>query len=414
MSKITIDKDSIDFAPKSNELNFIISGSDEYGLDKSVINAIRRVLLEDIPTVAFETNEKIEEKDIHIETNKTSLHNEMMLLRISHIPLYIDPELPEKSYYFECHVLHENKNPFQFVTTNDINIYAFKEGAEDKEFSRENYQEKSLSQKEKDKIFRPYIFRDTKNYILLTELKNTNSEGTHQEIHFYGSPSIKTGKHNACYQAVSCATYSFVKNEELIQSTLKNKLELDQVTKEDEEIYTKKFMLREADRYFHRDHFNEPNQYHFQLTSLHYYDSKILFQIAIRIIIQKCEDLREDFLSLLQEKESSVSIKKVNENVYHYTLNNQNHTIGNLLQSHISRRSLNSPKALLEMCGYKITHPLEESILLIVSLNTKNKRIIRNTEVHKVQKITEFLREQLEECKTDLKIILKEAEIKFT
>ena len=92
----------------------------------------------------------------------------------------------------------------------------------------------------------------------------------------------------------------------------------------------------------------------------------------------------------------------------------QNHTIGNLLQSHISRRSLNSPKALLEMCGYKITHPLEESILLIVSLNTKNKRIIRNTEVHKVQKITEFLREQLEECKTDLKIILKEAEIKFT
>ena len=37
----------------NEELRFILSGSDEYGLDKSVVNAIRRVLLTEIPTIAF-------------------------------------------------------------------------------------------------------------------------------------------------------------------------------------------------------------------------------------------------------------------------------------------------------------------------------------------------------------------------
>ena len=34
-------------------LNFEISGNNEYGLNKTIINAIRRTLLTDIDTVAF-------------------------------------------------------------------------------------------------------------------------------------------------------------------------------------------------------------------------------------------------------------------------------------------------------------------------------------------------------------------------
>ena len=42
--------------------------------------------------------------------------------------------------------------------------------------------------------------------------------------------------------------------------------------------------------------------------------------------------------------------------VYHYTINDENHTIGNLLQNHISRRCIDD-KSMFLLCGYKKTHP---------------------------------------------------------
>ena len=69
----------------SDKLNFEIQGDKIYGLDKSVINGIRRTLITDIDTCAFE------ESNIIINTNKSALHNEFLKHRISLIPLYIDP-----------------------------------------------------------------------------------------------------------------------------------------------------------------------------------------------------------------------------------------------------------------------------------------------------------------------------------
>ena len=75
-------------------LNFVMSGSQEYGLDKSVVNAIRRVLLTEIPTVAFRVNPDGNpvDSDLIMVSNQTSLHIEMMLLRVSMVPLYLKPE----------------------------------------------------------------------------------------------------------------------------------------------------------------------------------------------------------------------------------------------------------------------------------------------------------------------------------
>ena len=71
-------------------LEFVLSGSREYGLDKSVANAIRRTLLNDIPTVAFEVDEGVDQ-DITMVKNDTALHNEMMMQRIGLVPLYLNP-----------------------------------------------------------------------------------------------------------------------------------------------------------------------------------------------------------------------------------------------------------------------------------------------------------------------------------
>ena len=110
---------------KDESLEFQISGSSDYGLDKSIINSLRRTLLSEIPCVAFRVEEG-KPKDLIMELNNTSLHNEYLLHRLSMIPLYLDPKEYEKQYLFYINVKHDSSQPFQFVTTNDIQIFPLK------------------------------------------------------------------------------------------------------------------------------------------------------------------------------------------------------------------------------------------------------------------------------------------------
>lgn len=430
----TISITDIDF--NKDNLSFTISGDNDYGFDKSFINAIRRTLLNDIPTVAFETDEN-KKNDLIMESNHTSLHNEMLLHRISLIPLYINPDKFLKSYLFDCNVKFSSDNPFQFVTTNDIQIYPLKEHIQErinnlhdesinddkaKEFNLindllknnnpENYElENPLSQKEKDKILRPFEFRGNKNYSLIIELKNTNSESQEQEIHFYGSPSVKTSQDHSRYQAVSCATYSFTKNEKLIQDVLTEKLKLDDINQSDPEeleSYTTKFMLSESERYFSRDNFNEPNSYDFKIKSCHYFNSVDLFKKSLQILIEKCDLLKLSFFHMLQDKESLISPEQNDEFTFNFLINNYCHTIGNVIQSHIVRRTLNE-KSILKLFAYKKPHPLEDSIKFYCTLNPKHK-VSKMNETQKFQQISSFIMEQIDEVMNEFKIILKEAD----
>ena len=57
-----------------NSIEFDIKGTSDEGLNVSIVNGIRRTLLSTIPTVGFRT--EIDDSNIIIEKNTTSLHNE--------------------------------------------------------------------------------------------------------------------------------------------------------------------------------------------------------------------------------------------------------------------------------------------------------------------------------------------------
>jgi len=436
MSKITI----TDIQNDKGALQFVLSGTHDYGLDKSLANAIRRTLLNDIPTVAFETSEDFDPKDrdLKMVTNNSPLHNEMLAHRVALVPLYLDPDLFKKHYFFECHVKHESSEPFRFITANDLNIYPLlqdlrerlddlrddaieSEGGEESELyellntnSPDNYDlSKPLTQKDKDEILRPYEFRGQATYCLINELKQTGTEGVYQEVHFMGSPSVKTAARDSRYQAVSQAAYSFVKDDAMIQQTLEAKLKLQKVPEEDEKSFTTKFMLGESARYFKRDKFNEPYQYLFKVKSAHYWTSEDLFKKAVDLLIVACEAMKQEFLKILQEKTSGITIDVKDEYSIIYTLNNQSHTMGNMLQSHLVRRTIQdgskdgsaSKDSLLLSCGYKKPHPLEDSLKLFVSVNP-NQEYIKKAEPHKYpEMVSAFLMDQLEALKLELKEI---------
>ncbi len=412
------------------ELRFVLSGDDDYGFDKSLANAIRRVLLTDIPTVGFNLYPSGENNDLTMTVNNSSLHNEMLMHRIALMPLYINPINYMRNHLFMCKVKHDSVEPFKFVSMNDVEIYPLKSGFQERldhyfdesydmspddervlkeqlsVVNIENYDlEKPLSQKKKDEIYKPYKFRGNTHYCLITELKTTNTEDTYQEIQFYGSPSVGFGYQDAKFQGVSQATYSFHIDENMVNEVLKDKTSREDIPEDERESYERKFRLSESERYFYRDNTGEANSYNFAIKSNHYFDAENLFKMSIDILIQKCENLKLEFIQFIKEEVSRVSIDKDKEYIYQYLVEDESHTLGNLIQSHMMRYSVNND-TIINLIGYKKPHPLEDKIVFIVSMNKAHK-LASADEVVKVQSVTTYILECMDDLLNNLRVLYK-------
>ena len=170
-------------------------------------------------------------------------------------------------------------------------------------------------------------------------------------------------------------------------------------------------MINESERYYHRDKDNEPYIYDFKIKSVHYLDAENLFMRAINILIDKLNDVKEAFILLSQEKDSPIEMTIKNESVTIYELYDCDHTIGSILQSHLSRNCIDD-KSLLQMCGYKKTHPLEECIHLICSMNHNHKTFQQPDKI-KSQQLIHHLIDEIIVIQTTYKNLLKSCQKAF-
>ena len=376
-----------------NNIQFEIKGDEENGLNKTVVNSIRRTLLSDIPTVGFRT--LMESKDIHITTNNTSLHNEFLETRISLVPLFINPYTYKKQYLFKLKVdSSETSEPFKKVYMNDFDIYPLKEGADiDKINDEENIDQSNydfanpVSEEGKKQIFRPFIYNGKDNYCLLTELKTTSSSNK-QELELIGVPRVSTASEDAKWQSVSCATYSFKNDEELFEKVITEKIKVNEIEEDKQEEYKNSMRIAEAERYYHRDNNCEPYWYDFQIDSVHYLPSKDLFLNSCQIIIDKLELLKSEFPKIISGEESIVELK-VDQNVYTIYIDGFTDTIGSIIQSYISTHLIDDDDSDFMVCGYKRVHPLEELIKFNISFN-ETKESIKT--LNNQQKLTSLIK----------------------
>ena len=379
--------------PTKENLSLEIKGNKEYGLNRTIINSIRRTLLSSIETVAFRTT--YENSDIVIEKNETSLHNEFILDRIGLIPLYIDPTKKSNHYLFSLNVRADPKHPVTLITAEDFEIFELKGeilNSSDYEndmitnLDRTHYKDTPITSKEHSEIFRPYKYNSKNYYCLLHELKSTNSEENIQELVLYGSPSVSIGKEDARWQGVSCATYSFKIDEEMFQKVLEDKIRNAQVDGADREAFAKDLELKESQRYFHRDVKSEAYWYNFDLSSQHFLSSKDLLIRSIDILIESLETFKEEIERLSDPENTKNLIKMIfskdegKHNIVRIVvtmphviqINNVFHgmddSICAAIQSHMSNHMI-SDKTVINVCGYKRTHPLENSYIFTVSVN---------------------------------------------
>jgi len=346
-----------------------------------------------------------------MEVNNTSLHNEFLLHRLSMIPIYLDPETYENQYIFYLNVKHDSNQPFRFVTTDDIKVYPLKNGVEPKpEVSLDDYDlQKPLSKQEHRDIFRPFQFREKEHPILLTELKNTDTDGSFQELVCYGVPSVSDGREHARWKCCSDAMYTFLENEELFMKIANDKAGHKKIIDDDERTaFIESLRLAEGERYYYRDVNNEPHRYTFTITSIHHYTSKQLFIKATELMISKLENVEQQLINMMSEQSSTIRIEPYkNENTYNLTLCGENDTLGNVLQSHIVNKHIDD-EGVVSFCGYRKSHPLEEHVNLYISINPSSKVYGKGDEL-KMNALVKYLHDVLEDIITIYREIGKEA-----
>lgn len=236
-------------------------------VDVSVINALRRTMLSDIPTVVFRgfPNNK---NNISITKNTSRFNNEYLKHRISCIPIHKSDVLTFPSFIQDKKVVLHMENDTStkmYVTTQHLKIQDLKTG-------------QFLSDSETKKIFPPDTL--TGDYIIITILyPNLNKASEkNEEIHVEAALDIGTSSENSAWNVVHHVAYENAKDDEKV------KQHADRI----EDDYAKKdFLALDAQRMFKK------NCFHFSFESIGIFDNRELLKMTCDIVGRKLDLIKQ-------------------------------------------------------------------------------------------------------------------------
>ena len=323
---------------KDDILKFTISN-----INVSLANAIRRIILSDIPCIVFETLPH-EKNNSTFYVNTSKFNNEILKQRLACIPIHMDLETPIDDYILEVDVKNDSDSVI-YVTTADFKI---------KNINSEKYlQDDDLKQ-----IFPPNAI--TNHFIefcrLLPKLAD-NIPGQH--LKFSCKFSISTAKENGSYNVVSLCTYrntpDYVKIEDekkVIIEKLKSKYEDEQLIN----LELNDWRTLTAKRIF------EENSFDFTIKSLGVFTNKNILEKAINIIIERLKNIKEIFT---QNNKYITNSNNTIPNSYDIILENEDFTIGKIIEFILYNNYYNG-ESTLSYCGFYKPHPhLNISIIRI-------------------------------------------------
>ena len=341
-----MDPTILDLNEKNNILSFTVMN-----INVSLANAIRRVIISDIPVIGFETLPHEKNKStFYINTSK--LNNEILKQRLACIPVFIDDlEMPIDDYIVEVDVKNDTDS-ILFVTTSDFKIKNIKT---DKYLSDEVVNQIFPS----DPITNQYI-----DFCRLLPKFGQNINGQH--LKFSAKFSILTAKDNGCYNVVSLSTYGntpdLVKIEEqlnILENELKSKYEDEELVK----LEINDWKNTTAKRIFLE------NSFDFKIKSIGIFKNIDILKKAIQIIINKLKNIIDIYSTSSKFiKESNTTIP----NSFDIILENEDYTIGKILEFILYDNFYNKNN-ILTYCGFYKPHPhINISIIRLGFVNKEN------------------------------------------
>ena len=326
--------------PDDDKLKFTLSG-----VNVSIANAIRRIILSDIPMVVFRVSPNDKNK-CNIIANTCGLNNEIVKHRLSCIPIHIDDieEFPLKNYILEVNI-ENNTDTTIYVTTKDFII-------------RDIISGKPLSQDKIQQIFPANNL--TGDYIDFVRLNAKAAEEINGKIiNLTCEFDIGTAKEDGAYNTVSTCSYGNtiddVAQEAKLQQ-LKQKWK-DEGKKEAEiEFEAINWKLLEGKRIFKKDSFD------FIIQTIGVYKNQQLLNIACKIMIDKLQNLD----SLIEKDE--LEIKTADStmlNSFDIILDNEDYTLGKVIEYFLYTNFYEL--GIITFCGFKKLHPHDSYSLIRVA-----------------------------------------------
>ena len=321
-------------------LSFILSG-----VNVSFANAIRRILLSEIPILVFRTS-PYEKNKANIILNTTRLNNEILKQRLSCIPIHVKDynEFEFKNYILELNV--ENiSDEIMYVTTQDFVI-------------KDINTKKAIESNKIKEIFPPNHY--TGYYIDFVRLRpKISDEIPGEHIHLTCEFSVSNAKEDGMFNVVSTCSYGFTVDEEAKQVVLEKKKQewKDQgKTTEDIKFEAKNWELLEGKRVTKRDSFD------FVLQTIGIYTNNELLDKSCDILMIKLSEI-----DTLLEKDELQIIKSQNTlaNSYDIILENEDYTIGKVIEYLLYTKFYETK--ILTYCGFKKMHPHDSDSIIRVA-----------------------------------------------
>lgn len=318
-------------------------------VDLSVVNALRRTLLADIPipAIRFRPNEPSND-NVTFVTNTCCLNNEFLGQRLSMIPLCFS-ELEIDTFDPKVHkfVIREHNKTEETVdvTTKHMKIVD-QDGAP---FSKELHARVLPA----DPV--------TGDHLLITKLKpNHYDHANGEQLHIDAYAAVGTAKECAGFSAVSLATFENVVDKDLADKMLAAKLENSKEGDAKIEEVTHDFDNLDRYRYYKTNKHGDPNEFLFKLETTCGMTCKALVRKALMLLVAKMQRVANG--------NTPMTAMKASNNMFTVTLSEMNHTDGSLLQSHIYNECVREPVGPATFVGYNMPHPLEETIVLRIAL----------------------------------------------
>jgi DNA-directed RNA polymerase subunit L len=345
-----------DIKEEDGLLSFTISNT-----DVSYVNGIRRTILSDIPVVVFKTT-PYEENKCNILINTSRLNNEIVKQRLSCIPICISDSKTnltslQKNYLLELDV--ENKTDTELiVTTKDFKI---------RDLVTNNF----LDDGAVKKIFPPFIPPTGNNeyYIDFLRLRpKISDEIPGERIKLTCEFSQSTAREDSMFNITGTCSYGCTPDYEKIDEQLEiRKQKWKDEGKKDSEIKFEAYnwKLLEGLRYV------KTNSFDFVLQSVGIYENTEIILKAVEILDSKMKGLIE---SLEKDEIDIHASDNTVENCYDVILENEDYTIGNILNAELYWIFYTDLK-MLDYVGFKKMHPHDSDSILRLALTDKTKGI---------------------------------------
>lgn len=310
------------------------------GINVSLANALRRIIISEIPTVVFRTTPH-DENRAEISINTTRMNNEIIKQRLSCIPIHItDTDFPINDYIVEI----EKKNDsdvIDFITTKDFKI---------KNVKTDTY----VKDVERNKIFPPDpISGDHIDLVRLRPRISDEIGGEHLKLTC--KFDVGTAKQDGAFNVISTCSYAAAQDPAEINTVWTEKsaaMKKEGLSKEEIASAQKDWLLLEAKRYTLEDTFD------FIIESVGVFSNESIMVKSAHVMLDKLKLFMDD----IQSKQELV--EKANTtipNCYDVILKNEDYTLGKVLEyilysKRYDRMSAASDKTL-SYCGFRKPHP---------------------------------------------------------